>query len=134
MQGVRRPGSRVLLGLGAVGDRTDELIEALGEIGAKGSDLVAIGHKERYLRGREKADLEGLLRAGAARVGVTEIEAYDTEVESLAALVAQARYGDVIGLMCHAERQAAYDWIAERGGTPDTPESLATKVREASAG
>ncbi len=30
MSGVRRPGARLLLGLGAVGDRTDELIDALG--------------------------------------------------------------------------------------------------------
>ena len=30
MAGVRRPGGRLLLGLGVVGDRTDELIEKLG--------------------------------------------------------------------------------------------------------
>ncbi|HET7432559.1 MAG TPA: Mur ligase family protein, partial [Nocardioides sp.] len=52
MAGVRRPGARLLLGLGAVGDRTDDLIEKLGEIGAMGSDVVAIGHKAHYLRGR----------------------------------------------------------------------------------
>jgi cyanophycin synthetase len=33
--------------------------------------------------------------------------------------------------MCHAERQEVYDWIAEQGGTPDQPETLAAKVREA---
>ena len=47
MNGVRRPGARLLLGLGAVGDRTDELIEQLGEIGARDADVVAIGHKEQ---------------------------------------------------------------------------------------
>ena len=30
MNGVRRPGARLLLGLGAVGDRTDELIDEAG--------------------------------------------------------------------------------------------------------
>ena len=128
MAGVRRPGARLLLGLGAVGDRTDELIDALGEIGAKGSDVVAIGHKERYLRGRTMDEIDGLLRAGAARVGVTDIDTYPTEVECLAALVARAEPGDVVGLMCHAERQEAYDWIAAHGGTPDTPETLSEKV------
>ena len=39
MNGVRRPGCRLLLGLGAVGDRTDELIDKLGEIGARDSDV-----------------------------------------------------------------------------------------------
>ncbi|KRF36037.1 Mur ligase family protein [Nocardioides sp. Soil805] len=133
MSGVRRPGARLLLGLGAVGDRTDELIDALGEIGAKGSDVVAIGHKEHYLRGRTMDEIDALLRAGAARVGVEDIETYDTEVACLAALVARARPGDVVGLMCHAERQEAYDWIAAHGGTPDSPEDLAAKVRAASA-
>ena len=132
MAGVRRPGARLLLGLGAVGDRTDELIDALGEIGAKGSDVVAIGHKEWYLRGRTMDEIDALLRAGAARVGVTDIDTYKTEVECLAALVERARPGDVVGLMCHAERQEAYDWIAAHGGVPDSPEVLAQKVRAAS--
>jgi len=131
MAGVRRPGARLLLGLGAVGDRTDELIDALGEIGAKGSDVVAIGHKEWYLRGRTMDEIDALLRAGAARVGVTDIDTYRTEVECLAALVARAEPGDVVGLMCHAERQEAYDWIAAHGGTPDSPQTLSEKVRAA---
>ena len=129
MEGVRRPEARLLLGLGAVGDRTDELIDALGEIGAKGSDLVAIAHKERYLRNRTMDEIDVLLRTGAARVGVTDITTYTTEVECLAGLVEEARAGDVIGLMCHAERQEAYDWITAYGGTPDGPAELAAKVR-----
>jgi cyanophycin synthetase len=131
MSGVRRPGARLLLGLGAVGDRTDELIDALGEIGAKGSDVVAIGHKAHYLRGRTMEEIDGLLRAGAARVGVTDIDTYETEVACLAALVERAQPGDVVGLMCHAEREQAYDWIATHGGTADTPEVLSAKVRAA---
>ena len=78
--------------------------------------------------------MDDLLRAGLERVGMTDVASYDTEVESLAALVAQARPGDVVGLMCHAERQQAYDWIAEHGGTADDPETLAAKVRAARDG
>jgi cyanophycin synthetase len=133
MNGVRRPGSRLLLGLGVVGDRQDELIEKLGEIAARDSDVVAIGHKERYFRGRTPEELEALMRAGAERVGVTGIPAYPTEVACLSALVGQALPGDVVGLMCHAERQAVYDWIAAEGGTSDSPEVLALKVRAAAA-
>jgi cyanophycin synthetase len=133
MNGVRPPGRRLLLGLGAVGDRTDELIGRLGEIGAMGADVVAIGHKQQYLRGRTIEELDTLLRDGAERVGVTDVTSYDTEVECLAGLVAQAGPGDVVGLMCHAERQAVYDWIADQGGTPDTPEQLGAKVRTAAA-
>ena len=105
MNGVRPPGRRLLLGLGAVGDRTDDLIEMLGEIGARDSDVVAIGHKQRYLRGRTLDELDGLLRTGAARVGVTQIESYPTEVECLAAMVAQRRGGRRGGT--HVPRRAA---------------------------
>jgi cyanophycin synthetase len=131
MNGVRRPGARLLLGLGVVGDRQDELIEKLGEIAARDSDVVAIGHKERYLRGRSPEELEALMRAGAERVGVTGVPAYPTEVSVLAALVGQALPGDVVGLMCHAEREECYAWIAEHGGTPDSAKALAVKVRAA---
>lgn len=133
MNGVRRPEARVLLGLGVVGDRTDELIEKLGEIAARDSDVVAIGHKERYLRGRTTEELETLMRAGAERVGVTGVPAYPTEVAVLSALVGQALPGDVVGLMCHAERQEVYDWLAEHGGVPDSSADLAAKVRAAAA-
>jgi len=75
--------------------------------------------------------MDDLFRAGLERVGMTDVTSYDTEVESLAAMVAQAQPGDVVGLMCHAERQEAYDWIARHDGTADAPGTLAAKVRRA---
>jgi cyanophycin synthetase len=115
MNGLRPPGGRLLLGLGVVGDRQDDLIEKLAEIAARDTDVVAIGHKERYLRGRTVEELDALLAAGAARVGVTGIPAYPTEVASLSALVGQALPGDVVGVMCHAEREQVYDWVFDAG-------------------
>ena len=91
MRGLRVPGRCLLLGLGAVGDRQDDLIEMLGEIAARDADVVAIGHKERYLRGRTLEGIESLMRAGAERVGMTDIEAYPTELDSLQALVEPRR-------------------------------------------
>jgi cyanophycin synthetase len=131
MRGVRRPGRRLLLGLGAVGDRQDELIGMLGEIGARDADVVAIGHKQRYLRGRAPEEIDALLRAGAARVGVADVPSYPTELACLQALVGQAAPGDVVGLMCHAERDEVYAWLAAQGATADGPEVLAAKVRSA---
>jgi cyanophycin synthetase len=115
-----------------VGDRQEDLIEKLGEIGARDSDVLAIAHKDRYLRGRGVAELDALLRAGAARVGVTDIASYPTEVAGLAGLVERAEAGDVVALMCHAEREEVYAWLAARGATPDSPETLGAKVRQAS--
>jgi cyanophycin synthetase len=131
MGGVRRRGCRLLLGLGAVGDRTDDLLEMLGEIGARDSDVLAIGHKQRYLRGRTVEEMDALMKAGAERVHVTGVPSYPTEVACLSALVGQALPGDVVGLMCHAEREEVYDWIAEHGGSTDSPETLRDKVRAA---
>ena len=131
MRGVREPGGRLLLGLGAVGDRTDELLEALGEIAARDTDLVAIGHKQKYLRGRTVEEMDTLLRTGAERVGVTGVASYPTELASLQALLEQAGPADVVGLMCHAERQEVYDWLASVGATPDSAERLAARVQRA---
>ncbi len=131
MNGVRRPGARLLLGLGAVGDRQDELVEQLGEMGARGADVAVIAHKARYLRGRTTDELDALFRAGAARVGVEDLPSCPTEVEGLEALVKQAEPGDVVGLMCHEDRQGVYDWLAEQGFVGDTPETLRAKVRAA---
>jgi cyanophycin synthetase len=131
MEGVRPEEGRLLLGLGAVGDRTDELVTQLGEMGARSADVVAVAHKERYLRGRTTDELDALFREGAERVGVTDVPSYPTEVAGLAALVRQARPGDVVGLMCHADRQGVYDWLAAEGATADDPDTLRAKVKAA---
>jgi cyanophycin synthetase len=114
-----------------VGDRQDELVEHLGEMGARGADVTVIAHKARYLRGRTTDELDALFRAGAARVGVEDLPSCPTEVEGLETLVKQAEPGDVVGLMCHEDRQGVYDWLAEQGFTGDTPETLRAKVRAA---
>jgi len=131
LRGVREPGRRILLGLGAVGDRQDDLLETLGEIAARDADVVVIGHKQRYLRGRSTDEMDRLLRVGAARVGVADVPSYPTELGSLEALVAQAAPGDAVGLMCHAERDEVLAWLAEQGAEPDTPAVLRDKVSRA---
>ena len=131
MNGVRRPGARLLLGLGAVGDRLDDIVESLGEKGARDADLAVIAHKEKYLRGRSTDELDALFRRGAARVGVGDLPSYPSEIAGLHALVDQAEPGDVVGLMCHEDREGVYDWLATAGFTPDTPETLRDKVKAA---
>jgi cyanophycin synthetase len=133
MGGVRRPGARLLLGLGAVGDRQDELVESLGEMGARGTEVTVIGHKQKYLRGRTLEELDVLFREGAARVGVEDLPSYPTERDALEALVKQAEPGDVVGLMCHEDREGVYEWLSGHGFTVDSPETLRDKVRAAQA-
>jgi cyanophycin synthetase len=132
LKGVRAPGARTHLGLGAVGDRQDELLVTHGENAPRDVDVVVIGHNHRYLRGRTTGDLDRLMREGAARVGVTDVTSYPTELAALQALVDQARPGDVVGLMCHAEREDVLDWLGAEGAVADSPDVLRDKVRRAS--
>jgi len=126
--GLRAPGALVHLGLGLAGDRTDELLESMGEIAGLRADRVVAAHKAHYLRGRSMADLEHHLRVGLARAGVADIESYETELEGLRALVPEAADGDVVCLMCHSERTDVAAWLASQGAVPDTPADIRRKV------
>ncbi len=128
MHGLCRPGSRTLLALGTAGDRTDDLVRGLGAIGARGSDVMVVIHKRHYLRGRDEDDLTALYLAGAEEVGVTEVPVYGSELEGLRALVERAGRGDVVGVMCHQDREVVDEWLREHGATVDPPDVLRDKV------
>jgi len=127
-EGLRPPGSAVHLGLGTAGDRTDEILQGLGELAGRRADRVSVVHKAGYLRGRETADLEAQLRIGLARVGVAEVDSCPTELEGLQALVATANEGDVLALMVHAERPKLDEWLVRTGATIDSPRDIRRKV------
>jgi len=127
-EGLRPPGSVVHLGLGAAGDRTDDILQRLGELAGRRADRVSVVHKARYLRGRETEDLEMQLRIGLARVGVAELDSYPTELEGLQAMVATANRGDVLAVMVHAERVKLDEWLTENGASVDTAKDIRKKV------
>jgi cyanophycin synthetase len=131
MTGLRRPGRRLLLGLGTAGDRTDDLVGALGEIAGRDADVVVIVHKAEYLRGRDPDEMADLFRDGAARVGMEDVTAYGSELDGLVALMQQAEPGDVVGVMCHQDRRLLDAWLRDQGGTVDEPTTLSAKVRAA---
>jgi cyanophycin synthetase len=133
LRGLGGPSASVRLVMGTPGDRTDEIIRAVGEVAARGADQVVIGHKEHYLRGRDADELAGLLRDGAAAVGVHDVPVHDTELAGLRALVDQAVRGDVIGVMCHAERDEIAAWLRSAGATADGPDEIRAKVLAAAA-
>ncbi len=128
MNGLRTPGARTLLGLGTAGDRTDELVHSLGEIAARDADVVVIVHKQDYLRGRDQEEMTAIYRAGAEKVGVQELPAYDSELAGLEALLARAAPGDVVAVMCHQDRELIDEWLTGQGASVDTPATLRDKV------
>lgn len=126
--GLRAPGAQVHLGLGTAGDRTDELLESLGELAGRRADDVAVVHKVRYLRGRSTDDLEVHLRAGLGVVGVADAASYGDELSGLQALADRAAAGDVVAVMCHADRPLLDEWLLAEGATPDGPDEIRAKV------
>ena len=126
--GLKVPGGQVHLGLGLAGDRTDDLLVSIGEIAGLRADRVVAAHKEHYLRGRTMVDLEGHLRSGLARAGVADIDSYATELAGLQGLVPGASDGDVVALMCHAERSQVTSWLAAQGAVADGQDDIRRKV------
>ena len=118
MDGLRPPGAATRLVLGIAGDRRDEDLLAVASLAARGVDDVLIGHKERYLRGRTMAQMAALYRAGAAEVGVHHLDEEPTELDGLRSLVERSAPGDVVAVMCHAQREEIYTWLASRGAEP----------------
>ncbi|TWD83884.1 cyanophycin synthetase [Kribbella amoyensis] len=131
MEGVRPEGSRLLLALGSPGDRSDEMVTAMGAIGARGADRVVIGHKDTYLRGRPPSELDEVFREGTRSVGVDDVPSYPSELDAAKALVAEAGPGDVVAIMVLQDRARLDDWLRSEGATVDTPEILRGKVERA---
>ena len=127
-RGLTAPGGAVRLSLGCAGDRADEAIVAMGEIAGRGAEEVVLKVARHYLRGRQADELLDLFREGLAKVGVLDVPGYGTELESLEALVPHAHDGDVVALMCHAERTEVDSWIRQHGGKVDDARAIRRKV------
>ena len=126
--GLRAPGSRVLLALGTAGDRSDEMLTAIGELGGRRADRVEIVHKEKYLRGRDRDEMGGLIRAGAAAVGVHDVPEHESELAGAMSLLAEAGPGDVVAVTAGADREEIAGRLLARGGSEDSPERVRAKV------
>jgi cyanophycin synthetase len=104
-------GRRVRLAMGTAGDRTDEILHGLGRV-AGGADDLVIAEKVHYLRGRDREEMNDLLRAGAREGGyAVEIPAEPDEMAALHTLLGRAKRGDVVVVMAHVERTELFDWL-----------------------
>jgi cyanophycin synthetase len=111
---------RVWLGLGTAGDRSDEILHRLGVVAGEGADEVLIAEKPHYLRGRDREQMNDLLRRGAQDGGKdpARIDALPSERSALAAMVERSAPGDVVTIMAHAERPELFAWLDERRASP----------------
>ena len=126
---ARRPGAPRRSA--AAGDRTDDAIQALGEIaGQAGRPRRRSPTRPKYLRGRSTEDIDGAPadRAGA-RSGSATSTSYATELDGAAGASSRRwRDGDVVAFMCHDSQPAVRAWLAEHGATVDDPRTIRRKV------
>jgi cyanophycin synthetase len=116
---------RVRMAIGTAGDRTDEVLRNLGTIGGRAADELVICEKVHYLRGRDREELNGLLREGAAEAGYRgKVPAYPSELAALQELVTRANEGDVVAIMSHVERLEIFEWLRSHGFEPIPSERL----------
>jgi cyanophycin synthetase len=109
--GGHRAG-KVRLALGTAGDRTDEILHGLGSLAGRAADDVAISEKRHYLRGRDLEEMNAILRAGIVDGGYRgQVEAHETELGALQALIERSRRGDVVAVMSHVERPEIFEWL-----------------------
>jgi cyanophycin synthetase len=125
---------KLRIAIGTAGDRTDEILRNLGQLAGRGADDVVICEKRHYLRGRELAEMNALLRAGVADGGYRgKVREYPTELASLQALVKRSESGDVVACMTHVERAEIGDWLRDAGFVPVTAELLRERLAAAAA-
>jgi len=130
--GLPAPGRALWTVLGGAGDRPDTALHAMGTLAAQRSEHVAVVETERYRRGRAPGEITAALRGGAAAGGRTDVPSFGSELDAVADLVPRAAPGDVVAVMCLAERDAVAGWLAERGSrvlTPGDVRALAAAAR-----
>jgi cyanophycin synthetase len=116
--GLRSPGARVWLGFGSAGDRTNAILHRVSYRAARGVDVPAIVELQRYLRGRDPADLIARLQAGLADGGKPEAPVFPNELEALEWMLTSSQPGDVVAITALAQRTEIFNRLRERGGSP----------------
>jgi cyanophycin synthetase len=116
--------------IGTAGDRPDDTLRGIGRIAASRAQRVVIKETLKYLRGRTAQSVVGELLAGIKAAGWSagDVPVYRSETEALRAeLNGSAGAADsggrpvaarVIVLLCHEERDAVFELLAELGARP----------------
>jgi cyanophycin synthetase len=128
-RGLRPPGARVWLAFGSAGDRTDQILEGMGTIAARGADRVILVEMHKYLRGREPDDLLAHLRAGCAAAGVREVRDFPDELAGLRWMLERSQPGDVVAITALAQRPEVFAFLDDSGASRIGPERCRELVR-----
>ncbi|HEY1330400.1 MAG TPA: Mur ligase family protein [Actinomycetota bacterium] len=123
-RGLCPAGRQVWLTFAAAGDRTDEIVHALGFTAARAADHVAVAELLRYLRGRDRDELVKRLVAGAEDGGATEVPVHPDEMHALTWMLASSKPGDVVAVTALAQRPEIFAMLEEHGARRVGPARL----------
>ena len=129
--GLRAPGARVWIAFGSAGDRSDDIMHAVGYRAARGADHVAVVELHRYLRGRDPEEVVDRLRAGALDGGATDVPDFPDEVAGLTWMLEHARENDVVAIAALSQRFELFELLRRRGATRVDPARCRQLVRRA---
>jgi cyanophycin synthetase len=106
--------------VGTAGDRPDDTLRGIGRIAARRADRVVIKETLKYLRGRSRESVIGEILAGVVEGGGERraVSIYSSEPDAVRGELADGNAAGVLLLMCHEERDAVAEAVAEFGGRP----------------
>ncbi|MGH2675087.1 MAG: Mur ligase family protein [Actinomycetota bacterium] len=130
-RGLRAPGAKVWIAYGSAGDRSEEIMHALGYVAARRADHVAVVELHRYLRGRDPGDVVERLRAGALDGGAARVPDFPDEISGLRWMLDRSGETDVLAITALAQRREIFDMLMERGAQRVTPSRCRQLVRRA---
>jgi cyanophycin synthetase len=132
-RGLRPPGGEIWLAYGSAGDRSDEIMHALGYVAARAAEHLAVVELHRYLRGRNPREVVDRLRAGARDGGAVDVPDFPDEVTGMRWMLDRSKDGDVVAITALAQRPEIFDLMLERDARrigPTRCRQLARRARE----
>lgn len=129
-RGLRAPDATLHALVGTIGDRTPEIMRAIGEAAARGADDVVFVEKAKYLRDADADEVVAALQAGAAAVGQGPFPVEPDEVDALDHVLARATEGDVVAFAVHAHLGEVHDVMRARDFRPATSAEIAVMAKD----
>ncbi len=130
---LRRPGREIWLAFCAAGDRTDDILHAMGYVAARGAEHPVVAELLGYLRGRDRDDVVARLRAGAEDGGALDVPVFVDEVTALRWMLGQSRQGDVVAVTPLIQRSEIFALLQDRNASRIGPARVRQLVRRSRA-
>lgn len=112
----RMPHQRMCVLLGQAGDRNDASIKDLTRITADAKpDLVIVKELTKYLRGREKGVISGMIQELLIKHGhpQEQTEYVEHELDAVRRAIDWSQPGDLLLLISHSQREAVLELLSE---------------------